>query len=1082
MAKKIFKIFFVIVILIVCFSEVKNVKAANIFSGDSSVTGLYRLESGAITTDSSPVVGGNGLNTLTNSSTPVTANDTAKEGSYSGSFVAASSEYLYITDANLSSGFPGKGGTSNTTFAFSLWFKLSSASNGTYVALISKYNATSNQRSFYSRYFYNGTSSTLDMIIGYNSGLSSELKTIYTGDLGTTNWYHLGFSYNGATKAYIAKLVREDGTVMANVSGNYTNTMSAGAGAFALGAYANTVPGGFFNGLEDEVVIFNTAKTTTDFDNIRNGIYGSVPLNVPTLSVPVNGASSVTTDTNLTWIDTNTSPNDSGYYICIGTTNTSPPSSCITVAADVTSISAATTLGLALSDSTTYYWTVKALGDGTTVGDSTYANNFSFSTVTPPSTTYCVDSAGGDDLNTGTSVDGTCLDALPWKTLDKVNNTALYPGDHILLKKGSNWNEQLTIDSSGTASDPIVIDAYGTGVTPIITGTTYAVHANGKNYLSLNNLDLRNASTANINIDTAINIDLNNITSTGSVNGIILDTISGTLTGSGWTVSGTSGDGVNITGTTATLTLSDINVSGGVGNNIYIYNSNLGSGSTINSLIADAATGMNVKIVGVQNLEMIDSVASNATYAGTPATGEGFWVGGGSTNITFTRCTAHNNQWDGFTLKDAGNSNIIHNKCSSYNNGIIAQVSGGAGDGFTAHSDASNLQYNYCLAYGNKNAGFAFVETTSGRVYNSTAYNNGIATSDRGAFYSLNTAGTWTLRNNIFSQNIPYELATSAAEAALINTDYNLYYHPANSDVITLDNGSTKQSWSTYHTTNGKEAHSLYSDPLFISTVTPDFNLQSSLSPALNTGTNLSLTSDFVGTSVPQGSTPDIGAFEYPYHTLTYVAGANGSITGTTSQSVASGSNGSTVIAIPNVGYYFVNWNDGVLTTTRTDLNVTSNHTYIANFNIPAVGGLQYDLSATPATNKDNDFKNAENDNYLIDNTDIIIEIKTKIQYITEKISALLNQNQNKTSASPSVVLTEPLFYGSSGSQVVLLQNILKQLEFFPKEVDSNGNFGPTTLKSVQTFQNYYNIASSGTQGYGFVGPRTRAELNKVIK
>ena len=56
-------------------------------------------------------------------------------------------------------------------------------------------------------------------------------------------------------------------------------------------------------------------------------------------------------------------------------------------------------------------------------------------------------------------------------------------------------------------------------------------------------------------------------------------------------------------------------------------------------------------------------------------------------------------------------------------------------------------------------------------------------------------------------------------------------------------------------------------------------------------------------------------------YTLTYTAGANGSITGTSPQTVNYGADGSEVTAVPNTGYHFVNWSDGVLTAARTDTN-----------------------------------------------------------------------------------------------------------------------------------------------------------------
>jgi hypothetical protein len=67
---------------------------------------------------------------------------------------------------------------------------------------------------------------------------------------------------------------------------------------------------------------------------------------------------------------------------------------------------------------------------------------------------------------------------------------------------------------------------------------------------------------------------------------------------------------------------------------------------------------------------------------------------------------------------------------------------------------------------------------------------------------------------------------------------------------------------------------------------------------------------------------------------LTYTAGTNGSLTGTTPQTVNHGSSGTAVTAVPATGYSFVNWSDGVLTAARTDTNVTANKSVTANFAI----------------------------------------------------------------------------------------------------------------------------------------------------
>lgn len=67
-------------------------------------------------------------------------------------------------------------------------------------------------------------------------------------------------------------------------------------------------------------------------------------------------------------------------------------------------------------------------------------------------------------------------------------------------------------------------------------------------------------------------------------------------------------------------------------------------------------------------------------------------------------------------------------------------------------------------------------------------------------------------------------------------------------------------------------------------------------------------------------------------HTLTYIAGANGTITGSAIQTVSHGGSGTNVTAVPKKGYRFVKWSDGVTTASRTDSNVISNINVTANF------------------------------------------------------------------------------------------------------------------------------------------------------
>ncbi|MBN1988344.1 MAG: S8 family serine peptidase, partial [Bacteroidales bacterium] len=84
-------------------------------------------------------------------------------------------------------------------------------------------------------------------------------------------------------------------------------------------------------------------------------------------------------------------------------------------------------------------------------------------------------------------------------------------------------------------------------------------------------------------------------------------------------------------------------------------------------------------------------------------------------------------------------------------------------------------------------------------------------------------------------------------------------------------------------------------------------------------------------------------------YTLTYTAGANGSITGEATQTVEQGANGTAVEAVPATGYHFVKWSDGLTANPRTDANVTADITVEAEFAQDAVA--TYTLTYTAGAN-----------------------------------------------------------------------------------------------------------------------------------
>jgi len=71
-------------------------------------------------------------------------------------------------------------------------------------------------------------------------------------------------------------------------------------------------------------------------------------------------------------------------------------------------------------------------------------------------------------------------------------------------------------------------------------------------------------------------------------------------------------------------------------------------------------------------------------------------------------------------------------------------------------------------------------------------------------------------------------------------------------------------------------------------------------------------------------------------YTLTYNAGTNGSISGPTPQSIAYLASGTPVTAIPNTGYHFTSWSDGISTSNRTDTALIGGTNVTASFALSA--------------------------------------------------------------------------------------------------------------------------------------------------
>ena len=221
-------------------------------------------------------------------------------------------------------------------------------------------------------------------------------------------------------------------------------------------------------------------------------------------------------------------------------------------------------------------------------------------------------------------------------------------------------------------------------------------------------------------------------------------------------------------------------------------------------------------------------------------------------------------------VADAGN----HEHCIYVNhssNVIVRKnktsLATGMGIKFAA-STSSTAYYN--ISFGNGDSGIK-TETQDAvvpdgiSIYDNSTYGNG----NHGIYIMAGT--NITIKNNIMSDNLPglwgepAQLFVDISSLATLISDYNIFYQSSGDQAkLVLKYNGGVCTWYTFAGWQalGYDTHSVNADPLFVSTVTPDFHLQST-SPAINAGVDVGLTQDYEGIAVPKGSGFDIGAYEF---------------------------------------------------------------------------------------------------------------------------------------------------------------------------------------------------------------------------
>jgi hypothetical protein len=103
-----------------------------------------------------------------------------------------------------------------------------------------------------------------------------------------------------------------------------------------------------------------------------------------------------------------------------------------------------------------------------------------------------------------------------------------------------------------------------------------------------------------------------------------------------------------------------------------------------------------------------------------------------------------------------------------------------------------------------------------------------------------------------------------------------------------------------------------------------------------------------------------------------------------------------------------------------------------------------------------------------------------KVSSARTYLCSLSQPTTNNSQLTTGQRFTLALDLGSRNTEVTRLQTYLISQKLL--STLATGYFGPATAKAVGLFQQKYNLSTPGSSSYGFVGPKTRAKLNELVR
>jgi len=469
-------------------------------------------------------------------------------------------------------------------------------------------------------------------------------------------------------------------------------------------------------------------------------------------------------------------------------------------------------------------------------------------------------STTGSDSNPGTL-------SSPWRTIQHAANS-VQAGDSVYVRGGV-YNESVNISVSGSAiAGPITFQTYpgeqaivdGTGLVSPTSGTQGLINIVNQSYISIQGLEIRNYQTSSAS-GTPAGIW---VSGSGSNIQIVNNLIHNIVTTSETTG---SAFGIAVYGTAAPASLDAVTISGN-----QVYNLRTGTsesvnvdGNVTNFVIANNVVHDNdnigIDVIGFEGVspDPAYDYARNGTIAGNTIY-----------NISAINNPGEGNQYDANGIYVDGGSQVVIERNLIHDVDIGIEMASEHQGHITSFVTARNNLVYSANSVGITIGGYAsnVGGTDHCTIVNNTLFQNDTKKTGSGEFQIQYYATSIVFKNNIVyasPQGLFINNYTSS-EPDPADVDYNLYYSSLSSSTANfLWNGTNYVGFSSYQSATGKDSHSQYEDPQFLSLTAPNLQVQPT-SPAVNAGINLGSAVvgvlDFAGNPRLIGTNIDIGAYE----------------------------------------------------------------------------------------------------------------------------------------------------------------------------------------------------------------------------